>query len=514
MTLPTLNFLAILPQIIVVAAALLVLLLDGLIRDPKTSGRLLPWVALLALLLAGVAAVWLGMRPEPLAFQEMAVADGYALIFMVVILIAGALGVLLAHHTIPQISQQVGAYYALLLLAVSGMMMMGAATDLIVVFLSLEIFSLALYILVGFNRQEPRSAEGSLKYFLLGAFASGFFLYGAAMVYGATATTNLPAIAAALSSARPEQGSTALFLFAGTAFLIVGFGFKVAMVPFHMWTPDAYQGAPTSVTGFMSVATKAAAFAAFMRVFVQALPASHAAWGWALAILAALTMTLGNLAALRQTSLKRMLAYSSIAHAGYALVGLVPGTSQGVSAVLFYMLCYAFMNLGAFAVVVALERLGENDVLNGQFAGLADRRPALAATMSVFMFSLAGIPPLAGFFAKFFVFSAALEAGWGWLVVIGVVNSVISAFYYLGITVQMYFRSADEAPAAKAKKAKPAPAAPVAVEPAGNAPALATSTTGISLVLVVATVGTILVGLWPTPWATWITQAVAAAFGA
>ena len=294
MTLPTINLLAILPQIIVIAAALLVLLLDALIRDPKTAGRVLPWVTLLALLLAGVAAVWLSLQPEPQAFQEMAVADGYALIFMVVIVIAGALGVLLAQHTIPQISDQVGSYYALLLLAVAGMMMMGAALDLIVVFLALEIFSLALYILVGFNRHEPRSAEASLKYFLLGAFASGFFLYGVALVYGATATTNLPAIAAALATVRPEQGPEALFLYAGTALLIVGFGFKVAMVPFHMWTPDAYQGAPTPVTGFMSVATKAAAFAAFMRVFVLALPASHAAWGWALAILAALTMTLAT----------------------------------------------------------------------------------------------------------------------------------------------------------------------------------------------------------------------------
>ena len=283
------------------------------------------------------------------------------------------------------------------------------------------------------------------------------------------------------------------------------------MVPFHMWTPDAYQGAPTPATGFMSVATKAAAFAAFMRVFVLALPASHAAWGWALAILAALTMTLGNLAALRQTSLKRMLAYSSIAHAGYALVGLVPGTSEGVSAVLFYMLTYAFMNLGAFAVVVALERLGENDVLNGQFAGLADRRPGLAAAMSVFMFSLAGIPPLAGFFAKFFVFSAALDVGWGWLVLIGVVNSVISAFYYLGITAQMYFRPTEEA-SGKPKKGKPA-AVPAPIDAIPPAPALATSTGGISLVLIIAAAGTLLIGVWPTPWATWITQAVQAVFG-
>ena len=230
MTLPTINLLAILPQIIVVVAALLVLLLDALIRDSKTVGRVLPWVALLALLLAGVAAVWLSFQPETQVFQEMAVADGYALIFMVVILIAGALGVLLAQHTIPQISDQVGSYYALLLLAVAGMMMMGAALDLIVVFLALEIFSLALYILVGFNRDEPRSAEASLKYFLLGAFASGFFLYGVALVYGATATTNLSAIAAALASVRPEQGPEALFLFAGTALLIVGFGFKLSLI--------------------------------------------------------------------------------------------------------------------------------------------------------------------------------------------------------------------------------------------------------------------------------------------
>ena len=457
----------------------------------------------------------------------MAVADGYSLAFMLVILAAAALAVLLAQATVPHFSPQAGAYYALLLLSVAGMMFMGAALDLLVVFLALEILSLALYILVGFNRDEPRSAEASLKYFLLGAFASGFFLYGVALIYGATATTNLPAIAAALaggdaSAALSMTGSTGpLYLYAGTAMLLIGFGFKVAMAPFHMWTPDAYQGAPTPVTGFMSVATKAAAFAAFMRVFVLALPAAQPQWGWAIAVLAALTMTLGNLAALRQTSLKRMLAYSSVAHAGYALVGLVPGTSQGVSAVLFYMVTYLFMNLGAFAVVTALERLGENDVLNGRFAGLADRQPALAAAMAIFMFSLAGIPPFAGFFAKFFVFSAAMDAGWGWLVLIGVVNSVISAFFYLGITVQMYFRKAGEAQAAaeaagKGKKGKKgdaavAPAAVAIVQPSGAA--LALSTRSISLVVIVAALGTVAVGLWPSPWTQWIGQAVAAVFG-
>jgi NADH-quinone oxidoreductase subunit N len=524
MTIPTIDMLAILPQTIVIATALLVLLVDAVTRGERVGRQVLPWLSLLGLVLAGAAAVWLSLAGEPHTFQNMAVADGYALAFMLVILLTAGLGVLLAQATIPHVSQQAGAYYGLLLLSVAGMMFMGAALDLLVVFLALEIFSLALYILVGFNRAEPRSAEASLKYFLLGAFASGFFLYGIALVYGATATTNLPAIAAALgggNAATALSPQSALYLYAGMAMLIVGFGFKVAMVPFHMWTPDAYQGAPTPVTGFMSVATKAAALAAFMRVFVIALPAAQPQWSWAIAVLATVTMTLGNLAALRQSSLKRMLAYSSIAHAGYALVGLVPGTAQGVSAVLFYLLSYAFMNLGAFAVVAALERLGENDVLNGRFAGLADRRPALAAAMAIFMFSLAGIPPFVGFFAKFFVFSAAMQAGWGWLVLVGVVNSVLSAFYYLSVTVQMYFRKADEGSAAaqvsgKGKKARKgeaiaAPAAAAVVQP--SAPALALSTRSISVALFIAALGTVAVGLWPAPWTQWISQAVAAAFG-
>jgi NADH-quinone oxidoreductase subunit N len=516
MTIPTINMLAVLPQTIVIATALLVLVVDAAAGKAKIDRQVLPWLSLLGLVLAGVAAAWLSLG-EAQQFQEMAIADGYSLAFMLVILAAAALGVLLAQSTVPHISPHAGAYYSLLLLSVAGMMFMGAALDLLVVFLALEILSLALYILVGFNREEPRSAEASLKYFLLGAFASGFFLYGVALIYGATATTNLPAIAAALAGGPTASlPGEALYLYAGTAMLLIGFGFKVAMVPFHMWTPDAYQGAPTPVTGFMSVATKAAAFAAFMRVFVLALPASQPQWSWAIAVLAALTMTLGNLAALRQTSLKRMLAYSSVAHAGYALVGLVPGTSQGVSAVLFYMFAYLFMNLGAFAVVTALERLGENDVLNGRFAGLADRQPALAAAMAIFMFSLAGIPPFAGFFAKFFVFSAAMAEGWGWLVLIGVVNSVISAFFYLGITVQMYFRKAEETqPAleAKGKKAKAPAASAAATASLSAVPALALSTRSISAAVLIAVLGTVAVGLWPSPWTQWIGQAVATAFG-
>jgi NADH-quinone oxidoreductase subunit N len=274
-----------------------------------------------------------------------------------------------------------------------------------------------------------------MKYFLLGSFASAFFVYGAALVYGAAGSTQYRAIAETLSAG---QGDLTL-LYPGIALLIAGFAFKVSLAPFHMWTPDVYQGAPTPVTAFMSVGTKAAAFAAFIRVLLEALPAQQPTWGWALAIMAVLTMTVGNLAALRQTSLKRMLAYSSIAHAGYILVGLTPGTTEGATAALFYLFTYAFMNIGAFAIVIALERAKEDDALQNRAAGIADRWPWLALAMAIFMFSLSGIPPLAGFFGKFFVFKAAVDGGWTWLAVVAMLNSAIGLYYYLRVTVAMYF---------------------------------------------------------------------------
>jgi NADH-quinone oxidoreductase subunit N len=319
------------------------------------------------------------------------------------------------------------------------MMMMGTATDLIVVFLALEIFSLALYILSGLHRSNPRSTEASLKYFILGAFASAFFAYGGALVYGAAGSTQYSVIANTLTAG---AGNPTL-LYPGIALMLAGFAFKVSLVPFHMWTPDVYQGAPTPVTAFMSVGTKAAGFAAFMRFLLEAVPAQQPTWGMALAILAVLTMTLGNLAALRQTSLKRMLAYSSIAHAGYILVGLAPGTTQGADAALFYLFTYAFMNIGAFAIVVALEKAQADDALQNRAAGIADRWPLLAFAMAIFMFSLSGVPPLAGFFGKFYVFKAAVDGGWTWLAVIGMLNSAIGLYYYLRVTVAMYFESAS-----------------------------------------------------------------------
>lgn len=511
MTLPTLDLVVLLPQLIVLAAALLVLVTDAFARRSSARGSLMAGISLAALLAAGAAAVWLSLQPgEPRRFQAMAVADGFALLFDVVIVVAAVLGVLLAYQSIPRISQQVGSYYALLLLAVVGMMTMGAALDLIVVFLALEILSLALYILAGFNRSEPRSAEASLKYFLLGAFASAFFLYGAALVYGATASLNLEAIAAALAGG----GRSPALLYLGVALLIVGFGFKVALVPFHMWTPDVYQGAPTPVTAFMSAATKAAAFAAFLRVFLTALPVAQPTWSWALAVLAAITMTLGNIAALRQRDLKRMLAYSSIAHAGYAAVGLVAGTAQGASAVLFYLMAYAFMNVGAFGVVAALERSGEYDVARGRLAGLSERQPVLAAAMAIFMFSLTGVPPFAGFFGKLYVFGAAVAAGWGWLVVIGVVNSVISAYYYLQVTVEMYFAApaAEVAPAAGKKARGGAKATAPAPAPEEGKAAPVPLSRATAAAVVVAALGTVLIGVLPAFLTGWIAQAVRGVF--
>jgi NADH-quinone oxidoreductase subunit N len=312
-----------------------------------------------------------------------------------------------------------------------------------------------------------------MKYFLLGAFASAFLVYGSALIYGATGSTQFEAIATVVSGGQADS----VLLYAGIALLLVGLGFKVSLVPFHAWTPDVYQGAPTPVTAFMSVGTKAAAFAAFYRVFLTALPSEQAVWGNALAVLAVLTMTLGTLVALRQSSLKRLLAYSGIAHAGYILVGLAAGTPAGAEGALFYLISYAFMNIGVFAVIILLEKAGESDALDKRAHGLAGRRPWLAAALAIFLFSLAGMPPFAGFFGKFYVFAAAVEGGMSWLAAIAMLNSAIGAFYYLSLIVSMYFRPAGEESAAPAPVSLPLRAG-----------------------LVVAVVFTLLFGLMPGLW--------------
>ncbi len=462
------NWTVLLPEILLTIAVMVVMTADVL---PGQRGRrfLVP-ISLISVLLAIGASLYVWTQPAAI-YLGGATSDRFSLGVRLIVLIATGFGILLSSGYVDRITKHTGEYYSLLLLASIGMMLMGSAIDLIVIFIALEIFSLALYILSGFSRENPRSSEAGMKYFLLGAFASSFFVYGMALIYGAGGSTNLRVLAESLAS--PAANLT--LLFPGIALLIVGFGFKVSLVPFHMWTPDVYQGAPTPITAFMSVGTKAAAFAAFIRVMTEALSGQQETWGWMLAALAIVTMTVGNLAALRQTSVKRMLAYSSVAHAGYLLVALVPGNAEGAGAALFYLFSYAFMNIGAFAVAIGLERAAEGDIEQGFFNGAGSRWPSLALAMAIFMLSLAGIPPLAGFFGKLFVFKAAVDQGWNWLVVAGVINSAISAYYYLRIVVAMYFGDGEQI-------------------------SERTSWMGLNVSVAIAAIATVAIGLYPTFW--------------
>ena len=463
---PDINWSALLPLLLVSGSAILVLG-AGLLTD---DGEVLGWSAITGLVVTLMAtATLIGQRIA--TFHHTFALDGYAIFFDLLILGAGVLVVLMSMSYLEESGIGAGEYYALVLFAIAGMMVMTSATDLIVLFLGLEIMSISVYVLAGAWRTEPRSNEASMKYFLLGAFATGFLLYGIALVYGATGATRLDLIAAkvAMPIDRP-------MLLAGVAMLLVAFGFKVAAVPFHMWAPDVYEGAPTPVTALMAVAVKSAAFAAFGRVFLQAIAGLQADWSVPLWVLAVATMTVGNVLALAQRNIKRMLAYSSIAHAGYILVALTAGGAAGGAAVLFYLFAYAFMNLGAFGVVIALGRRGEPHENIDDYAGLGFRSPLLGVAMAVFMLSLTGIPPLAGFAGKFYVFTAALREGYVALAVIGVLNSVVSAGYYVRVLVTMFMT----------------PGTPEVVRP-GSRPYLFTS-------IVVSAVVTVLVGVFPALW--------------
>jgi len=439
LVLPVISLRAIAPVTVVAAAACLLLLLDLL--PPRGRKDHLGVVGLAGVVLSMILTLSLWGSDER-AFNGMVRLDGFALFFNLVIGFATGLVLLLSLDYLRRQGMESGEFYILVLFAGVGMMLMAAAGDLIVVFLGLEIMSLSLYVLAGWFEGRLEAGEAAMKYFLLGAFASGFFLYGIALIFGATGSTNLDRIGVAVAGGAARDP----LLLIGLGLLVVGFGFKISAVPFHMWAADVYQGAPTSVTALIATGSKAAAFAALLRVLLSALRPAQPDWTMLMWWLAVLSMTVGNVVALAQQNIKRMLAYSSIAHVGYILVGVVAGGALGGGSVLFYLLVYTFTTAGAFGVLLLLERQGREAVDVSDLAGLATRHPVLALTFSVFLLSLIGIPPTAGFVGKFYLFGAAVRTGFLWLAVIGVLNSAIAAYYYLRLIVYMYMRDPEGAP--------------------------------------------------------------------
>ena len=431
------------PEILLIVTATL-MIWPGDLFVPRNEKRRWAFVSLFAL---AAAALFVARTPETSGFSDMFAMDGIARGFQLLVLAAGAITVLLSQLQLDALGEQTVEYYALLLFSVSGMLFLVGATDLVSIYFSLELMALCIYVLVGYLRTQERSIEAGVKYFLLGAFSSGILLFGISLLFGAAGgvTTNLLELNDRLALAPP---SSSLQIYLGVLMVLVGFCFKVAAVPFHMWSPDAYDGAPTPVTAFMSMAPKAASLAAFLRVFGTGFGGVQSDWASPLAFVAAASMILGNVAALRQQTMKRLLAYSSIAHVGYMLLGVlaarVPGATQ---AVWLYMLTYLFMQSGAFAVVIYLQGKGEGERIE-DFRGLGRTRPVLAFAMLVILLSLAGIPPLLGFFSKFYLFKLAIEQGHVTLTVIALLASAVSAYYYLAVVAMMYFK--EPAPEAAA----------------------------------------------------------------
>ena len=443
LVLPVVDLRPLLPMLVLAATAAIVVVLDLL--PPRERKDHLGFVSALGVVLTLIMTYWMAFSiggGELRGFRGMVVLDPFALFFNIVIGYATGLVILLSMDYIRREGQEAGEFYILILLSSLGMMLMASAGDLIIVFLGLETMSIALYVLTGFFRHRLEAGEASLKYFLMGAFASGFFLYGIALIFGATGSTNLDRIANAVAAGAGRDPMLAI----GFGLLLVGFGFKISAVPFHMWAPDAYEGAPTSITAFIATGSKAAAFASLLRVLLTALRGAPLDWPMLIWGMAAITMTVGNVVALAQQNLKRMLAYSSIAHVGYMLVGVVAGGSLGNGAVLFYLLVYTFTTAGAFGAILLLERNGREAVQLADYGGLATRHPVLAVALSIFLLSLIGIPPTAGFVGKFYLFGAAVKSGYVWLAVIGVLNSAVAAYYYLRLIVFMYMREPEGAP--------------------------------------------------------------------
>ena len=453
-------------ELIVVTVALIVLILDFFIE--KENKYYLGWLSLGGIIWAA-AATYNVMGANGAFFGGTFLLDPFSTFFKFVFYIACGLGILVSINYLKIEDIRRGEYYALMLFATSGMMLMASAGDLITLYLGLELMALSIYILAGFMRSDNRSNESAIKYLLLGAFSSGIMLYGMSLLYGLSGTTNLAGILTFLREA--DLANPVLFL--AMIMLVVSFGFKVAAAPFHMWVPDVYEGAPTSVTAFMSAGPKVAGFAVLLRVFTYALEPLHAHSTAIIAGLAVLTMAVGNIMALSQTNIKRMLAYSSIAHAGYALVGLAAGGPDGAASVMLYVCIYALMNMGAFGVVIMLRKTGERGEEITDFAGLGKSNKTAAFLMLIFMFSLTGIPPLAGFVGKFYIFKSAVQAGLVWLAVAGVLFSAISAYFYLRIIMIMYMK-----------------------EPKGSIEL--TTSPSLALALAISVTAVIVIGVYPT----------------
>ncbi|MFC1731695.1 NADH-quinone oxidoreductase subunit N [candidate division KSB1 bacterium] len=433
-TLPDINWPSIGSLLIMCGTGLTVLVLALFTKSLRIT-ILVTFFGIVAALLYSVS-IW---GEQINGFGGMVIIDNFTLTVYIIVLVGSLLTLLLSRELLMDHRPIKGEYLALLTFSTLGMMIMAAAGDLVMIFLGVETLSIALYVLAGFKRYDEYSLEAALKYFLLGAFASGFLLYGMAYVYGAAGSTNLHSIITFLMAA----GEMSNYFLVGFAFIIIGLAFKLAFVPFHMWTPDVYEGAPTPVAAFMSTGVKAAGFAVLIRIFLFTAGSMFAEWQNIIWLLAVLTMTVGNVIALSQTAIKRMLAYSSIAHAGYMLVAFIAGSDEAISSILYYLMTYTFMNIGAFGVVAYLERKESSLLAIKDYCGMGFKRPFIAAAMAIFMFSLAGIPPSAGFFAKFYVFRAAVNGGFIWLPVIGVLNSVISVYYYLRIVLNMYMKEPE-----------------------------------------------------------------------
>jgi NADH-quinone oxidoreductase subunit N len=430
---PPIDLISLAPVLVLSVFGMMVLITDLFIGKNKS---ILVFMSLIGLLMAAISSLAKFNLPVH-SFNGAYVVDHLSVFFTFIFCISSAMAILLSVDFNKREEIKVGEYYSLILFCTVGMIVLASSTDMIMIFLGIEIISISLYILAGVRRKDIKSNEAALKYFLLGAFATGFLLYGMALIYGSTGSTKLSIISKVVSEGQIISEPLMLM---GVVLLIIGFSFKIAAVPFHMWAPDVYQGAPTPVTAFMAVGPKAASLAAFYRVMTEAMPELSYSWEILLCIVSVLSMFIGNLGAIMQTNIKRLIAFSSVSHVGYLLIAIIAKSSLSSSSLMFYMLTYAFMIFGVFGIVILLGRKGEENLEIENYSGLAYKHPVIALTMTIFLLSLGGLPPLAGFVAKFYIFSAALKEGYLILVIIAVLNSAISLYYYLKVIVFMYMK--------------------------------------------------------------------------